>query len=103
MHNKKTINKNFWIPMIILIVSMIISVAIRQISVVIALFTFLFLSHPGIVFTREQLLDRIWGYDFAGNSRTVDTHVKTLRQKLGSEGQWIVTLIRSGYKFEVRL
>ncbi len=42
MHNKKTINKNFWIPMIILIVSMIISVAIRQISVVIALFTFLF-------------------------------------------------------------
>ena len=64
---------------------------------------FFFLSHPGMVFTREQLLDRIWGYDFAGNSRTVDTHVKTLRQKLGSEGQWIVTLIRSGYKFEVRL
>ena len=45
---------------------------------------FFFLSHPGMVFTREQLLDRIWGYDFAGNSRTVDTHVKTLRQKLGS-------------------
>ena len=63
---------------------------------------FFFLSNPGLVFTREQLLDRIWGYDFAGNSRTVDTHIKTLRQKLGSEGRWIVTLIRSGYKFEVR-
>ena len=49
----------------------------------------------------QALLRR--SYDFAGNSRTVDTHVKTLRQKLGSEGQWIVTLIRSGYKFEVRL
>lgn len=44
MHNKKTINKNFWIPMIILIVSMIISVAIRQISVVIALFIFSFFN-----------------------------------------------------------
>lgn len=63
---------------------------------------FFFLCNPGLVFTREQLLDRIWGYDFAGNSRTVDTHIKTLRQKLGSEGRWIVTLIRSGYKFEVR-
>ena len=63
---------------------------------------FFFLSNPGLVFTREQLLDRIWGYDFAGNSRTVDTHIKTLRQKLGSEGRWIVTLIRSGYKLEVR-
>lgn len=42
-----------------------------------------------------------WGYDFAGNTRTVDTHIKTLRQKLGSEGKSIVTLIRSGYKFEV--
>ena len=63
---------------------------------------FFFLSNPGLVFTREQLLHRIWGYDFAGKSRTVDSHIKTLRQKLGSEGRWIVTLIRSGYKFEVR-
>ena len=39
--------------------------------------------------------------DFAGTSRTVDTHIKTLRQKLGDEGKHIVTLIRSGYKFEV--
>ena len=45
--------------------------------------------------------DKLKGYDFEGSSRTVDTHIKTLRQKLGSEGKHIVTLIRSGYKFEV--
>ena len=60
-----------------------------------------FMSNPEQVFSREQLLNRIWGYDFEGNTRTVDTHIKTLRQKLGSEGKSIVTLIRSGYKFEV--
>lgn len=63
---------------------------------------YFFMSNPGQVFSREQLLNRIWGYDFAGNTRTVDTHIKTLRQKLGSEGKTIVTLIRSGYKFEVK-
>ena len=62
---------------------------------------FLFVTNPGQIFSREQLLNRIWGYDFAGNTRTVDTHIKTLRQKLGEEGKYIVTLIRSGYKFEV--
>lgn len=60
-----------------------------------------FMSNPEQIFSREQLLNRIWGYDFEGNTRTVDTHIKTLRQKLGSEGKFIVTLIRSGYKFEV--
>ena len=59
------------------------------------------ISNPGQIFTREQLLNRIWGYDFEGTTRTVDTHLKTLRQKLGDEGRHIVTLIRSGYKFEV--
>lgn len=59
------------------------------------------MSNPRQVFSREQLLNRIWGYDFEGSTRTVDTHIKTLRQKLGSEGKCIVTLIRSGYKFEV--
>ena len=59
------------------------------------------MSNPGQVFTREQLLNRIWGYDFEGTTRTVDTHIKTIRQKLGDEGKHIVTLIRSGYKFEV--
>ena len=62
---------------------------------------YFFMSNPGQVFSREQLLSRIWGYDFEGSTRTVDTHIKTLRQKLGSEGKSIVTLIRSGYKFEV--
>lgn len=59
------------------------------------------MSNPGRIFNREQLLNRIWGYDFEGTTRTVDTHIKTLRQKLGNEGRHIVTLIRSGYKFEV--
>ena len=63
----------------------------------------LFMTHPDQVFSREQLLCRVWGYDFEGATRTVDTHVKTLRQKLGDEGRHIVTLIRSGYKFEVAI
>ena len=59
------------------------------------------MANPSQVFSREQLLNRVWGYDFQGSTRTVDTHIKTLRQKLGEEGRHIVTLIRSGYKFEV--
>ena len=59
------------------------------------------MASPGQIFNREQLLNRVWGYDFEGTTRTVDTHIKTLRQKLGDEGCHIVTLIRSGYKFEV--
>lgn len=62
-----------------------------------------FMLNPGHIFSREQLLNRIWGYDFEGTTRTVDTHIKTLRQKLGDEGKHIVTLIRSGYKFEVEV
>ena len=65
-----------------------------------ALLAFL-MANPSQVFSREQLLNRVWGYDFQGSTRTVDTHIKTLRQKLGNEGRHIVTLIRSGYKFEV--
>ena len=60
-----------------------------------------FMVNPSQIFSRDQLLNRIWGYDFEGTTRTVDTHIKTLRQKLGDEGKNIVTLIRSGYKFEV--
>lgn len=61
----------------------------------------LLMANPGQIFSREQLLNRVWGYDFEGTTRTVDTHIKTLRRKLGDEGRHIVTLIRSGYKFEV--
>jgi DNA-binding response OmpR family regulator len=62
-------------------------------------------SHPGTVFTREQLLEQVWGYDFFGDSRTVDVHVKRLRNKLtGSEemGWSIKTVWGVGYKFEVK-
>lgn len=64
---------------------------------------YFFMVNPEQIFSREQLLNRIWGYDFEGTTRTVDTHIKTLRQKLGDEGKNIVTLIRSGYKFEVAI
>ena len=59
----------------------------------------LLLEHPGIVFTRDQLLDRIWGYSFDGESRTVDVHIRTLRQKLGVSGDLIETVRGIGYKF----
>lgn len=57
--------------------------------------------HPGQVFSRDQLLERVWGYDFAGDTRTVDTHVKTLRDKLGdlaSSPRWIETVRGVGYR-----
>ena len=62
-------------------------------------------SHPGTVFTREQLLEQVWGYDFFGDSRTVDVHVKRIRDKLvGSEelGWSVRTVWGVGYKFEVK-
>lgn len=61
-----------------------------------------FLSSPGNVFTREQLLDDIWGYDFEGDERTVDSHVARLRTKLCEWGtQHIKTIYGTGYKLEV--
>lgn len=60
-------------------------------------------SHPNQVFTREQLLDHIWGYDFAGDSRTVDVHIKRLREKINDHSTWkLHTVWGVGYKFEVR-
>jgi len=59
------------------------------------------LSHPGRVFTRDQLLDVIWGYDFFGDSRTVDVHIKRIREKLDADDTWsIKTVWGVGYKFE---
>lgn len=52
------------------------------------------------VFSREQLLDSVWGYDFIGDSRTVDTHIKMLRESLGTYRKFIVTVWGTGYKFE---
>ena len=57
-------------------------------------------QHPNRVFTREQLLDRIWGYEYVGDTRTVDVHVKRIREKLNSEDEWgILTVWSVGYKF----
>lgn len=58
----------------------------------------LLLSNPGIVFTRAQLLDKIWGYEFDGESRTVDVHIRTLRQKLKGAGRFVETVRGMGYK-----
>lgn len=60
----------------------------------------LFLENTGQVFTRDQLLNRIWGYDFDGESRTVDVHIRSLRQKLGEAGESISTVRGIGYRLE---
>lgn len=60
-------------------------------------------SHPNQVFTREQLLDHIWGYEYIGDTRTVDVHVKRLREKIKGRENWsIATVWGIGYKFAVR-
>lgn len=60
-------------------------------------------SSPNQVFTREQLLDRIWGYEYAGDSRTVDVHIKRLREKIKDHSSWSISTVWAvGYKFEVR-
>ena len=60
-------------------------------------------SSPNRVFTREQLLDQIWGYEYIGDSRTVDVHIKRLREKIRDNNNWKITTVHSvGYKFEVR-
>ncbi len=61
-------------------------------------------SHPNQVFTREQLLDQIWGYEYFGDTRTVDVHIKRIREKLGDEhDDWrISTVWGIGYKFELQ-
>ena len=62
----------------------------------------LFLSRPGVAFTREQLLSDIWGMDYTGETRTVDMHIKTLRQKLGDYGAMIETVRHIGYRLEAK-
>lgn len=57
-----------------------------------------FLQHPGIVFSRDKLLNDIWGYEFSGETRTVDVHIRTLRQKLGDAGELIETIRGVGYR-----
>lgn len=60
----------------------------------------LFLSHMGTAFTREQLMELIWGTDYMGETRTIDMHIRTLRQKLGKCGESIKTVRNVGYRME---
>ncbi len=62
----------------------------------------LFLSHPGMAFTRDQLFDSVWGSNFAGETRTLDMHIRTLRQKLGAYGKYIETVRNVGYRLEAQ-
>lgn len=59
---------------------------------------YLLMSHPGMVFSRDALLEKVWGYEFHGGSRTVDVHVATLRKKLGEKGYLVRTVRNIGYK-----
>ncbi|MBE7044948.1 MAG: response regulator transcription factor [Ruminococcaceae bacterium] len=59
-----------------------------------------FMNNRGLVLSRDQLLSKVWGYDYFGDLRTVDTHIKKLRAKLGEKACHIKTLIKAGYKFE---
>ncbi len=60
-------------------------------------------SRPSQVFTREQLLDKLWGYEYAGDTRTVDVHIKRLREKLPENNSWALSTVWGvGYKFEVK-
>ena len=58
------------------------------------------MENKGMVLTRDQLLSKIWGYDFDGETRTVDVHIRTLRQKLGEASRCIETIRGVGYKLE---
>lgn len=62
----------------------------------------LFLSHPGTAFTREQLFTEVWGESYVGETRTLDMHIRTLRQKLGDYGKFIETVRGVGYRLEVQ-
>ena len=60
-----------------------------------------FVENQGIALSREKILNNVWNYDYFGDARTIDTHVKKLRSKLGEKGDYIKTIWGMGYKFEV--
>ena len=60
-----------------------------------------FMENAGIALSREKILNNVWNYDYFGDARTIDTHVKKLRSKLGDKGEYIRTIWGMGYKFEV--
>ncbi|MBO7178469.1 MAG: winged helix-turn-helix domain-containing protein, partial [Clostridia bacterium] len=61
---------------------------------------FFMVKNRGIALSREKLLNEVWGYDFYGDDRTLDTHIKLLRKSLGSASQYVVTLRGMGYRFD---
>ena len=61
-----------------------------------------FIDNPNIALSREQLLNKIWGYDYFGDDRTVDTHIKMLRNNLGKYRDLITTVRAVGYKYEIK-
>ena len=60
-----------------------------------------FIDNRGIALSREKILNNVWNYDYYGDARTIDTHVKKLRSKMGGKGAYIRTIWGIGYKFEV--
>ena len=60
-----------------------------------------FMSNQGVALSRERILNNVWNYDYFGDARTIDSHVKKLRSKLGAKGEYIKTIWGMGYKFEV--
>ena len=60
------------------------------------------ISNPNIAVTRVQLLEKVWGYDYFGDDRTLDTHMKSLRKKIGKYSDNIITIRRVGYRFETK-
>ena len=59
-----------------------------------------FMEHRGVALSREKILNNVWNYDYYGDARTIDTHVKKLRSKMGEKGKFISTIWGMGYKFE---
>ena len=60
-----------------------------------------FIENKGLALSREKILNNVWNYDYYGDARTIDTHVKKLRNKMGKKGECIKTIWGMGYKFEV--
>lgn len=79
-----------------------VSIAERRIALTFKEYELLrmFLSHPGTAFTREQLFSEVWGENFVGETRTLDMHIRTMRQKLGDYGKYIETVRNVGYRLE---
>ena len=61
-----------------------------------------FMENKGIALSREKILNHVWNYDYYGDSRTIDSHIKKIRHKLGKKGKYIETMRGVGYKFEIK-